>query len=145
MCYALLINSPTKRHLGSLSLLQRIFPTQESNWGLLHWRQSLYQLSYQGSPYRTDLTIFVSCVLEKGMANYFSILASRTPGTVWKGKKIGHWRWIPQIIWCPICYWRSVEKYYRKMKRWNQSKKSNQLWMWLVTEVKSDAVKSNIA
>ena len=35
--------------VGSLSLLQGIFPTQESNQGLLHCRQSLYQLSYQGS------------------------------------------------------------------------------------------------
>ena len=29
--------------------------------------------------------------LEKGMANHFSILAFRTPWTVWKGKMIGHW------------------------------------------------------
>ena len=36
--------------VGSLSLLQRIFPTQESNRGLLHCRQILYQLSYEGSP-----------------------------------------------------------------------------------------------
>ena len=36
--------------MGSLSLLQRIFLTQESNQGLLHCRQILYQLSYQGSP-----------------------------------------------------------------------------------------------
>ena len=36
--------------VGSLSLLQQIFLTQESNQGLLHCRQSLYQLSYQGSP-----------------------------------------------------------------------------------------------
>ena len=36
--------------MGSLSLLQVIFMTQESNWGLLHCRQILYQLSYQGSP-----------------------------------------------------------------------------------------------
>ena len=35
--------------VGSLSLLQGIFPTQELNWGLLHSRQILYQLSYQGS------------------------------------------------------------------------------------------------
>ena len=28
--------------VGSLSLLQRIFPTQESNWGLLHFRWILY-------------------------------------------------------------------------------------------------------
>ena len=34
--------------VGSLSLLQGIFPTQESNWGLLHCRQILYQLSYGG-------------------------------------------------------------------------------------------------
>ena len=31
-------------------LLQGIFPTQESNQGLLHCRWILYQLSYQGSP-----------------------------------------------------------------------------------------------
>ena len=30
----------------SLSLLQGIFLTQESNWGLLHYRRILYQLSY---------------------------------------------------------------------------------------------------
>ena len=30
--------------------------------------------------------------LEKGMANHFSILVLRTPWTVWKGKKIGHWK-----------------------------------------------------
>ena len=36
--------------VGSLSVLQGIFPTQESNQGLLHCRQILYQLSYQGSP-----------------------------------------------------------------------------------------------
>ena len=30
--------------------------------------------------------------LEKGMANCFNILALRTPWTVWKGKKIRHWK-----------------------------------------------------
>ena len=30
--------------------------------------------------------------LEKGMASHFSILALRTAWTVWKGKKIGHWK-----------------------------------------------------
>ena len=35
--------------VGSLSLLQEIFLTQESNQGLLHCRQILYQLSSQGS------------------------------------------------------------------------------------------------
>jgi len=32
------------------ALLQGIFPTRESNHGLLHCRWILYQLSYQGSP-----------------------------------------------------------------------------------------------
>ena len=35
--------------MGSLSLLQGNFLTQESNRGLLHCRHILYQLSYQGS------------------------------------------------------------------------------------------------
>ena len=34
----------------SLSLIQRIFPTQGSNPALPHCRQILYQLSHQGSP-----------------------------------------------------------------------------------------------
>ena len=41
---------PKNTGLGSLSLLQWIFPTQELNGHLLHCRQILYQLSYQGSP-----------------------------------------------------------------------------------------------
>ena len=42
---------PKKIGVGSLSLLQWLFPTQESNQGLLHCRQIHYQLSYQGSHY----------------------------------------------------------------------------------------------
>ena len=45
-------NSPGQNTgVGSLSLLQRIFPTQELNWGLLHCRRTLYQLSYQAHRY----------------------------------------------------------------------------------------------
>ena len=36
--------------MGSLSLLQQIFLTQELNQGHLHCRWVLYQLSYQGNP-----------------------------------------------------------------------------------------------
>ena len=44
-------NSPGQNTgMGSLSLLQQIFLTQESNWDPLHCRWILYQLSYQGSP-----------------------------------------------------------------------------------------------
>ena len=40
---------PKNAGVDSLSLLQGIFLTQESNHGLLHCRQILYQLSHQGS------------------------------------------------------------------------------------------------
>ena len=52
--------------IGSLSLLQGIFPTQGLNTGLLHSRWILYHLSHQGSP---------------EMANHSSILAWTIPGT----------------------------------------------------------------
>ena len=42
---------PKNTGVGNLSLLQRIFLTQELNQGLLHCRQILYQLSYEGSPH----------------------------------------------------------------------------------------------
>ena len=40
---------PKNPGVGSLSLLQGIFLSQESNWDLLHCRLILFQLSYQGS------------------------------------------------------------------------------------------------
>ena len=44
-------NSPGRNTgVGSLSLLQEIFPTQGSNPGLPHCRWILYQLSHMGSP-----------------------------------------------------------------------------------------------
>ena len=42
--------SGQKTRVGSHSLLQGTFPTQELNPGLLHYRWILCQLSYQGSP-----------------------------------------------------------------------------------------------
>ena len=59
--------------VGSLSLLQRIFLTQELNWDLLHFRWILYQLSYQGSPilsllgprlfFNPSIKIFISLII----------------------------------------------------------------------------------
>ena len=44
-------NSPGQNiGVGSLSLLQGIFPTQGLNPDFSHCRQILYQLSYQGNP-----------------------------------------------------------------------------------------------
>ena len=36
--------------------------------------------------------------LEKGMVNHFSILALRISWTVWKGKKIRHWKKLPSLV-----------------------------------------------
>ena len=41
---------PKNTVVGIPSLLQGIFLPQELNWGLLHCRQILYQLSYKGIP-----------------------------------------------------------------------------------------------
>ena len=44
---------PKNTGMDNLSLLQGIFPTQESYRGFLHYRQILYHLSYEGSPIHT--------------------------------------------------------------------------------------------
>ena len=56
---------PRNTGMGSLSLLQQIFLTQDSNRSLLHCRQLLYQLSYQGSHticHVIDLDLFIITV-----------------------------------------------------------------------------------
>ena len=45
---------PKNTGVGSLSLLQQVFQTQESNQALLPCRQILYQLNYQRSKPPTD-------------------------------------------------------------------------------------------
>ena len=49
---------PKNIKMGSLSLLQQIFLTQELNQGPLHCRQILYLLNYQGSPYIYTYPLF---------------------------------------------------------------------------------------
>ena len=52
--------------VGSLSLLQVIFLTQESNQGLLHCRQIIYQRNYQGRPVAHQwITNILSKILDK--------------------------------------------------------------------------------
>ena len=50
---------PKNTGVGSLSLLQWIFPTQELNQGLLHCGWILYQLSQEGR-----YLIFFECIVE---------------------------------------------------------------------------------
>ena len=51
---------PKNTGVGGLSLLQQIFPLQESNQGLLHCRWILYQLSYQGSDSNDKWAIIIN-------------------------------------------------------------------------------------
>ena len=46
--------------MGCHALLQGIFPTQESNPGLLHCRQFLNRLSYEGSPIFGEVYVHIS-------------------------------------------------------------------------------------
>ena len=66
--------------VGSLSLLQGLFPTQGSHPGLPHYRQILYQLAAMQETCLWSLGWEES--LEKGMATHSSILAWRIPWTV---------------------------------------------------------------
>ena len=52
---------PKNTGVGSLSLLQQIFLTQEYNQGLLHCRRILYLLSYQGSPRTLEWVAYPFC------------------------------------------------------------------------------------
>ena len=54
---------PENTGVGSLSLLQGIFPTQKSIQGVLCCRWILYQLSYQRSPSYTTVRVCCSQVL----------------------------------------------------------------------------------
>ena len=58
---------PINAGVGSLSLLQGIFPTQELNWGILHCRWILFQLSYQGGPimYKEEQVLSAVSMQEK--------------------------------------------------------------------------------
>ena len=59
---------PKNTGVVSLSLLQWIFQTQESNQGLLHYRWVLYQLSYQG-----NLELQISYSLRGVLSKAYSI------------------------------------------------------------------------
>ena len=48
---------PKNTGVGSLSLLQRIFLTQESNWSLLNCRQILYQMNYETFRWQVNICL----------------------------------------------------------------------------------------
>ena len=95
-------NSPGQNTgVGSLSLLQRIFPTQGSNPGLRYCRPILYQLSHKGSPKILEWVAYpfssgsswprnqtgVSCIAGEFFTNW-AIREAQLPGT---SPKITYW------------------------------------------------------
>ena len=82
---------PSKEHPGLISFrmdwldLLAVQGTLESLLQHHNWKVSVLRRS-------AFFIVQLSYPPEKGMANHFSILALRTPWTVWKGKKIEHWK-----------------------------------------------------
>jgi len=71
-------NSPGQNiGMGSLSLLQKIFPTQGSNPGLSHCRWILYQLSHQGSPHLVNENFHLVNIPSWCSHNWFILGVSR--------------------------------------------------------------------
>ena len=68
------------------------------------------------------------------------------PWTVWKDKKIRHWKMNSPGLQVPNMLLEiSGEITPERMKGWSQSKNNTQLWMGLMKEARFHAIKSNIA
>ena len=76
--------------VGNLSLLHGIFPTQESNSGLLHCRQILYQLCHKGSPWFGIKIKLLSLV----KTNWEKENLSKELGAEDKGKRLVIFKWL---------------------------------------------------
>ena len=78
-------NSPGQdTEVGSLSLLQGIFPTQGLSPGLPHCRRILYQLSCKGSPQKQKLELKCSGNSTTPTPLYWPLFLSRALGWGWR-------------------------------------------------------------
>ena len=85
--------------VGSLSLLQGIFLTQESSRGLLHCRRTLYQLSYQGSQRM--------CIVLNIWFLYLTIGQHQIWGNFSQYSSNSFWRFSP--LWGLVLLWISLK------------------------------------
>ena len=76
---------PKNTGVGNLCLLQQMFPTQESNWGLLHFRQILYQLSYQGSPFSYASKVILK-ILQVRLQHHMNWELPDVQAGLWRGR-----------------------------------------------------------
>ena len=89
---------PKNTRVGSLSLLQGIFPTQGSNPGFPHCRQTLYHLSHQGKPWILEWVAYpfsrgsswprnVSCIT-RGLFTWWDPGEAPSLKTVWENQNL---------------------------------------------------------
>ena len=74
---------PKNTGVGSLSLLQGTFLTQESNWGLLHCWHILYQQSSEGSPESMCINPLAPLQLPRWACGCLSKSICEIQGRVW--------------------------------------------------------------
>ena len=108
-------NSPGQNTaVGSLSLLQRIFPTQGSNPGLPHRGRILYQLSHKGSP--RILQCILSLLRRRSREAYSGIedgspaLQADSLSTEPPGKLIPYLIFLPKILGQNLIVKRQTDK-----------------------------------
>ena len=123
-------NSPGQNTgVGSLSLLQGIFPTQGSNPGLPHCRQILYQLSHQGSKPRQHIKKQRHCFANKGPSSQ-SYGFSSSHVWMWELDYKGSWVLKNWCFWTVVLE-RTLESPLdcKEIKRVNP--KGNQSWIFI--------------
>ena len=82
----------------------------------------------------------------KGNGNSLQYSCLENPWTVGKGKMIGYWKKeLPRSLGAQYATGDQWRNYSRKNEWMKRKQKQYPLWMWLVIEARSDAVKSNIA
>ena len=97
--------------VGTLSLLQGIFPTQVSNPGLPHCRRILYHLSHKESPAHQytlkGKTTVISAITCSSFPNLFSLfLYFLNFGLLWgqSTRRLGAKRY-RKVLTCMVCLW----------------------------------------
>ena len=103
-------NSPGQHTgVGSCSLLQRIFPTQGLNPGLVHCIQILYHLSYQGSP--SEIKTYSKKKKNESMRNKFQEIVSWNKDVcVYKHKSVYTYMCV-YIFWYMYFVFASIFRY----------------------------------
>ena len=93
---------PQNTGVGILSILQRIFLTQESNRGLLPCKRIFYQLIYQGSSWVECLKLGVSVLSQN---TQFRLVAG-IERTRWIAQRLaGFQGWRNSAAWLRCCLW----------------------------------------